>query len=150
MGPRARCRFQKFSLWSWLLGSVTTIAAEATVLLDGSSDITREADEGDEAWQARRAAFRDTLQKRVIVLAHAITQVRYCTDSLQNAVVCAGLSAVRGGGALRSCGPYPNGRLPVAHAYKASANELVLRRRCWRRGSCSCGPSSHARRRRSG
>lgn len=70
------CRFQKISLWSWLLGSITTIATETTVLLDGSSDIMRQVDESDEAWQARRAAFRSALQKRIIVLVHAITQAR--------------------------------------------------------------------------
>jgi hypothetical protein len=69
------CRFQKLSLWSWLLGSVSTITQETTFLLDGSADIKREDGESDESWQQRKENLKAAIQRRVIVLVHAIFQV---------------------------------------------------------------------------
>jgi hypothetical protein len=73
---RCTYRFQKASLWSWLLGSVSTITAEAVQMLNGSLDITRGEGESDDDWEARRKQLRQTVEKRAIVLIHAIFQVR--------------------------------------------------------------------------
>jgi hypothetical protein len=82
-------RYQKTSLWSWLLGSVSTIVAEAIQFLDGSLDIAREAGESDGAWQARREALRSSVEKRAVVLVHAVFQVRPALPLRKTADRCA-------------------------------------------------------------
>lgn len=70
------CRYQKVSLWSWLLGSVSSIVQESIQMLDGSLDIQRAVTESDDEWQQRKQALSLAIEKRAIVLIHAVIQVR--------------------------------------------------------------------------
>ena len=63
-------------MWSWLLGSVSTITTEVIQMVDGSLEIRREEGEEEEAWQTRRTQLRKAVEKRATVLVHAIFQVR--------------------------------------------------------------------------
>ena len=96
-------RCQKTSLWSWLLGSISTITLEGCSLSDGSEmSVTRQDDEDEEAWSQRRAGLLAKMQKKVLVLAHAILQVRhlhispacilqalmYTSERIKSKVVC--------------------------------------------------------------
>ena len=69
-------RFQKASLWGWLLGSITTVTLESASLSDGSMAVRRAHGEDEHAWQQRRAELLASTQKKVLLLVHAILQVR--------------------------------------------------------------------------
>lgn len=73
-------RFQKISLWSWALGSVTTMVGEVGAI---SALAARRPGESDEALQARQDAARDEVNTRLFTLAHAVTQALTAVGLLQ-------------------------------------------------------------------
>ena len=67
-------RAQKTSLWGWALGSVCTVVSECYELSELSK--APSADEGREAWEMKRAKAQAEINTRMIVLVHALFQVK--------------------------------------------------------------------------
>lgn len=65
-------RAQKTSLWGWALGSVCTVVSECYELSELSK--APSADEGQAAWEIKKAKAQKEINSRMFVLVHALFQ----------------------------------------------------------------------------
>jgi hypothetical protein len=78
-------RAQKISLWSWFGASCCTIAAELTEILRAAlpAILVQEPEEEDAVYLKRQQAAVDEINKRGLVLAHALIQALLAAGLLQ-------------------------------------------------------------------
>ena len=75
-------RWQKISLWSWAMGSVCTVVAEAYTI--ATLTVVQKDGESDQDYNKRVDEARSQINQKMLALVHGLVQVRLLALSVDN------------------------------------------------------------------